>query len=54
MSTKIEHVPGSELYRTWCVNEFQHYSAQDLNAFHFVDGFDVTLPVNGDRSRLTL
>lgn len=47
-----KHIPGSELYKTWPATDFTHYSAQELNDFHETDGFDVTLPVSGDKTRL--
>lgn len=46
----LTHTPGSELYKTWPATDFTHYSAQELNDFHFTDGFDVVLPVSGDKT----
>lgn len=39
---------SNETYPTWPATDFTHYSANELNDFHFTDGFDVALPVSGD------
>lgn len=39
-------------YRTWPATDFSHYSAAELNDFHFTDGFDVELPVSGDKTAM--
>ena len=42
--------PAPDLYRTRPATDFTHYSAAELNDFHATDGFDVTLPVSGDKT----